>query len=38
MEKIAKPTLSAVFLGHVDCGKSTTAGHLIYKCGGISQN
>lgn len=22
-------------LGHVDSGKSTTTGHLIYKCGGI---
>jgi len=24
-------------IGHVDAGKSTTSGHLIYKCGGISK-
>jgi elongation factor 1-alpha len=24
-----------VDIGHVDTGKSTTTGHLIYKCGGI---
>ena len=23
--------------GHVDAGKSTTTGHLIYKCGGIDK-
>ncbi len=23
-------------IGHVDSGKSTTTGHLIYKCGGVS--
>ncbi|CAB9498438.1 Elongation factor 1-alpha (Fragment) [Seminavis robusta] len=32
-----KPTLSLVVIGHVDAGKSTTIGHLIYKCGGISE-
>lgn len=26
-----------VVIGHVDSGKSTTTGHLIYKCGGISK-
>ena len=26
-----------VVIGHVDAGKSTTSGHLIYKCGGISK-
>jgi elongation factor 1-alpha len=26
-----------VVLGHVDSGKSTTAGHLIYKCGGLDK-
>ncbi|CAB9500340.1 Elongation factor 1-alpha (Fragment) [Seminavis robusta] len=31
-----KPTLSLVVFGNVDAGKSTTIGHLIYKCGGIS--
>ncbi len=25
--------INVAFLGHVDSGKSTTAGHLIYKCG-----
>ncbi|KAL0237113.1 hypothetical protein PCE1_000510 [Barthelona sp. PCE] len=25
-----------VVIGHVDVGKSTTTGHLIYKCGGIN--
>ena len=24
-------------IGHVDSGKSTSAGHLIYKCGGIDK-
>jgi translation elongation factor EF-1alpha len=24
-------------IGHVDSGKSTTTGHLIYKCGGIDR-
>lgn len=28
--------ISAV-IGHVDSGKSTTTGHLIYKCGGIDK-
>jgi len=26
-----------VVIGHVDSGKSTTTGHLIYKCGGIDE-
>uniref|UniRef100_A0A7N5JN42 Elongation factor 1-alpha n=1 Tax=Ailuropoda melanoleuca TaxID=9646 RepID=A0A7N5JN42_AILME len=26
-----------VIIGHVDSGKSTTTGHLIYKCGGIDK-
>ena len=30
------PPLSTV-IGHVDSGKSTTTGHLIYKCGGIDK-
>jgi elongation factor 1-alpha len=29
--------LSIVVCGHVDSGKSTTTGHLIYKCGGIDK-
>jgi elongation factor 1-alpha len=30
-----RPHVSLVVIGHVDAGKSTTTGHLIYKCGGI---
>ena len=26
--------INIVVIGHVDSGKSTTTGHLIYKCGG----
>jgi len=26
-----------VVVGHVDAGKSTTTGHIIFKCGGISK-
>jgi len=26
-----------VVIGHVDAGKSTSTGHLIYKCGGIDK-
>jgi len=29
--------ISIVVIGHVDAGKSTTTGHLIYKCGGIDK-
>lgn len=32
-----KTHISIVVVGHVDSGKSTTTGHLIYKCGGIDQ-
>jgi elongation factor 1-alpha len=32
-----KPHVSLVVIGHVDAGKSTTTGHLIYKCGGIDK-
>ncbi|MBN3307442.1 EF1A1 factor, partial [Amia calva] len=27
--------ISLVIIGHVDSGKSTTTGHLVYKCGGV---
>ena len=30
-----KKHVNIVVIGHVDSGKSTTTGHLIYKCGGI---
>eukprot|EP00005_Dracoamoeba_jomungandri_P002646 CAMPEP_0174259910 /NCGR_PEP_ID=MMETSP0439-20130205/8680_1 /TAXON_ID=0 /ORGANISM="Stereomyxa ramosa, Strain Chinc5" /LENGTH=431 /DNA_ID=CAMNT_0015343995 /DNA_START=116 /DNA_END=1411 /DNA_ORIENTATION=+ len=29
--------LSVVVIGHVDAGKSTTCGHLIFKCGAIDE-
>lgn len=32
-----KQHLNVVVIGHVDSGKSTTTGHLIYKCGGIDK-
>ena len=32
-----KAHISLVVIGHVKAGKSTTAGHLIYKCGGIDK-
>jgi elongation factor 1-alpha len=32
-----KGHISIVVIGHVDSGKSTTTGHLIYKCGGIDE-
>lgn len=32
-----KTHVNAVVIGHVDAGKSTTTGHLIYKCGGIDK-
>jgi len=32
-----KVHINIVVIGHVDSGKSTTTGHLIYKCGGIDK-
>eukprot|EP01105_Mastigella_eilhardi_P015820 TRINITY_DN3621_c0_g1_i2.p1 TRINITY_DN3621_c0_g1~~TRINITY_DN3621_c0_g1_i2.p1 ORF type:complete len:1898 (+),score=453.80 TRINITY_DN3621_c0_g1_i2:680-5695(+) len=32
-----KPRLSVVFIGNVDAGKSTTLGHLVYKCGSVEK-
>jgi elongation factor 1-alpha len=32
-----KVHVNIVVIGHVDSGKSTTTGHLIYKCGGIDK-
>ena len=32
-----KEKLNLVVIGHVDSGKSTSTGHLIYKCGGIDE-
>jgi elongation factor 1-alpha len=32
-----KPKINIVVIGHVDSGKSTTSGHLIYKCGGVDE-
>jgi elongation factor 1-alpha len=33
----SKAHISIVVIGHVDSGKSTSTGHLIYKCGGIDK-
>ncbi|KEH38842.1 GTP-binding elongation factor Tu family protein [Medicago truncatula] len=33
-----KVHINIVFIGHVNSGKSTTAGHLIYKLGGIEKS
>lgn len=35
MSDKGKTHLNVVIIGHVDSGKSTTTGHLIYKCGGF---
>ena len=32
-----KTYINVAFLGHVDSGKSTTAGHLICKCGDLDK-
>merc|ERR1712166_1273638 len=32
-----KTHINVVVIGHVDSGKSTTTGHMIYKCGGIDK-
>ena len=32
-----KTHLNLVVIGHVDSGKSTSTGHLIYKLGGIDE-
>ena len=32
-----KKHINLVVIGHVDNGKSTLTGHLIYKCGGIDK-
>ncbi|XP_049852049.1 elongation factor 1-alpha-like [Schistocerca gregaria] len=37
MSKKEKAHINIVVIGHVDAGKSTTTGHLIYKCGGIEK-
>ena len=36
LEKTGKKHLSLVVCGHIDAGKSTTTGHLLFKLGGIS--
>ena len=32
-----KVHVNIVVIGHVDSGKSTTTGHMIYQCGGIDK-
>uniref|UniRef100_A0A8C0JGE9 Tr-type G domain-containing protein n=1 Tax=Chelonoidis abingdonii TaxID=106734 RepID=A0A8C0JGE9_CHEAB len=34
-EPVRKIHMNIVIIGHVDSGKSTTTGHLIYQCGGL---
>ncbi|XP_020903815.1 elongation factor 1-alpha [Exaiptasia diaphana] len=36
-KKDEKIHINIVVIGHVDSGKSTSTGHLIYKCGGIDK-
>lgn len=36
-KKSDKIHINLVVIGHVDSGKSTSTGHLIYKCGGIDK-
>ena len=36
-KKEEKTHMNVVVIGHMDAGKSTTTGHLIYKCGGIDK-
>lgn len=33
----SKTHLTVVVIGHIDAGKSTIAGHLLYKCGGVDK-
>jgi elongation factor 1-alpha len=37
MSKTAKPHLNLVIMGHVDHGKSTTTGHLLYQVGVVDE-
>ena len=37
LDKIGKPQLTITVLGHVDSGKSTSCGHLLYKMGKIDK-
>jgi len=37
MSKAARPHLNLVIMGHVDHGKSTTTGHLLYLAGAIDE-
>lgn len=36
VEPNKKSHIGLVVIGHVDSGKSTTCGHLIYKLGGVN--
>merc|ERR1719495_2888557 len=37
MGRSEKTHINIVVIGHVDSGKSTSTGHMIYKCGGIDK-
>ena len=36
-KKGEKLNVNLITLGHVNAGKSTVCGHIIYKCGGVAQ-
>ena len=36
-DKVQKDKINLVIIGHIDSGKSTLAGHLIYQLGGIGE-
>lgn len=36
-KQVVKERLSVVVVGDVDAGKSTTTGHLLYKCGSVDK-
>jgi len=37
LSDVSSSPIPSIVIGHVDSGKSTTTGHLIYKCGGIDK-
>ena len=37
MDQIQKDHINLVVIGHVDSGKSTTCGHLVYALGGVDK-
>ena len=37
MSEVAKTHMGVVIVGHVDSGKSTSTGHLLFELGGLSK-